>query len=55
MFLFFNFSGCVQSQIKPALNKLGEDSDFDVRFFASEAMTGNFFLIRVWPGLQNFQ
>ena len=36
--LDFNFS----FQLKPALNKLNDDSDFDVRYFASEAATGNF-------------
>jgi hypothetical protein len=34
-------SSCLQSQIKPCLNKLGDDADFDVRFFASEAVTGS--------------
>jgi len=30
-------SNTLQGQIKPVLNKLNEDQDFDVRFFASEA------------------
>lgn len=33
----------MQSQIKPVLSKLNDDSDFDVRFFASEAATGKLF------------
>ena len=33
-------SGVMQSQVKPCINKLNEDSDFDVRFFASEAAMG---------------
>ncbi len=32
-------------KVKPIINKLGEDTDFDVRFFASEAATGNFYLV----------
>ena len=36
-------STALQGQIKPALNKLNEDQDFDVRFFASEAATGKDF------------
>ena len=28
--------------MKPTLNKLNDDSDFDVRYFASEAATGTF-------------
>ncbi len=30
----------MQSQIKPCLTKLNDDTDFDVRFFASEAALG---------------
>lgn len=30
----------MQAQIKPALTKLNEDDDFDVRYFASEASQG---------------
>ena len=30
------------TQVKPTLNKLNDDSDFDVRYFASEAATGRF-------------
>ena len=30
-------SSALQSQIKPAITKLNEDADFDVRYFASEA------------------
>ena len=33
-------SNTLQGQIKPVLNKLNEDQDFDVRFFASEAAVG---------------
>ena len=33
-------STSIQAQIKPCLTKLGDDADFDVRFFASEATTG---------------
>lgn len=33
-------------KVKPVINKLGEDSDFDVRFFASEAATGNFHILK---------
>ena len=29
-------------KVKPTLNKLNDDSDFDVRYFASEAATGTF-------------
>ena len=32
-------SSVMSSQIKPVLSKLNEDTDFDVRFFASEAAT----------------
>jgi serine/threonine-protein phosphatase 2A regulatory subunit A len=39
-------SGVMQSQVKPCINKLNEDTDFDVRFFASEAAMGKFYLIR---------
>ena len=28
---------CMSSQVKPALTRLNEDSDFDVRYYASEA------------------
>jgi serine/threonine-protein phosphatase 2A regulatory subunit A len=37
-----NASSSMQSQIKPTLNKLNDDTDFDVRYFASEAATGKF-------------
>ena len=30
-------SAVMNSQVKPVLTKLNEDTDFDVRFFASEA------------------
>lgn len=30
----------MQSQVKPTITKLNEDTDFDVRFYASEAATG---------------
>lgn len=33
-------ASCFSSQIKPALNKLTEDTDFDVRYYASEASMG---------------
>lgn len=33
-------SSVMQSQIKPILTKLNEDTDFDVRFYASEALVG---------------
>ncbi|KAG1659291.1 Serine/threonine-protein phosphatase 2A regulatory subunit A alpha isoform [Nymphon striatum] len=32
----------LQGQVKPCLDKLNTDSDVDVKFFASEAMTGKF-------------
>ena len=31
---------CQTSQVKPCVNKLSDDSDFDVRYFASEASAG---------------
>ena len=33
-------TGVMVAQVKPCINKLNEDSDFDVRFFASEAAMG---------------
>ena len=33
-------AAALSSQIKPALGKLNDDSDFDVRFYASEAAQG---------------
>ena len=33
-------SGVMLSQVKPCITKLNEDTDFDVRFFASEAAVG---------------
>ena len=33
-------SSCQTSQVKPCINKLCDDSDFDVRYFASEAFLG---------------
>jgi serine/threonine-protein phosphatase 2A regulatory subunit A len=33
-------SSVMASQVKPCINKLNEDVDFDVRFFASEAAMG---------------
>ncbi len=30
----------MQSQVKPTLTKLNEDADFDVRYYASEAVLG---------------
>ncbi len=35
-------TSAMQAQVKPALLKLNEDSDFDVRYYASEAATGEF-------------
>lgn len=31
-------SSCIQSQVKPVLEKLNSDEDVDVKYFASEAM-----------------
>lgn len=33
-------SATMASQVKPTLSKLNEDGDFDVRFYASEAASG---------------
>ena len=33
-------SASMQSQVKPAVNKLIDDTDFDVRFYSTEAATG---------------
>ena len=33
-------SASMQSQVKPAVNKLIDDTDFDVRYYSTEAATG---------------
>lgn len=39
-------SSALDSQVKPCLDKLNNDNDMDVRYFASEALGGKFpFLI----------
>jgi serine/threonine-protein phosphatase 2A regulatory subunit A len=37
--LFLHYS-CIQTQVKPVLDKLNVDSDVDVKYFASEAIAG---------------
>ncbi len=39
----------MQTHIKPTLSKLNDDSDFDVRFFASEAALGETEVVYLWP------
>jgi hypothetical protein len=37
---FFLYYSCIQTQVKPVLDKLNVDSDVDVKYFASEAIAG---------------
>lgn len=39
----FFFLSALDSQVKPCLDKLNNDNDMDVRYFASEALGGKFF------------
>jgi serine/threonine-protein phosphatase 2A regulatory subunit A len=36
---FLHYS-CIQTQVKPILDKLNVDNDVDVKYFASEAIAG---------------
>jgi hypothetical protein len=38
--VFFLSYSCIQTQVKPVLDKLNVDSDVDVKYFASEAIAG---------------
>ena len=38
--IFSTGFSCVQSQVKPILDKLNGDSDVDVKYFAQEAIAG---------------
>lgn len=38
--VFFLRYSCIQTQVKPVLDKLNVDSDVDVKYFASEAIAG---------------
>lgn len=38
--MFFLHCSCILSQVKPVLDKLNVDNDVDVKYFASEAITG---------------
>jgi len=38
--VFFLHCSCILSQVKPVLDKLNVDNDVDVKYFASEAITG---------------
>lgn len=38
-FSFFSFS-TLQNEVKPVLEKLTQDQDVDVKYFAQEALTG---------------
>lgn len=35
-----NCYSCIQTQVKPVLDRLNVDSDVDVKYFASEAIAG---------------
>ena len=42
------FKSALQTQVKPCLEKLNQDSDVDVKFFSNEALESNFnLLIRI--------
>ena len=36
------FKSALQTQVKPCLEKLNQDSDVDVKFFSNEALESNF-------------
>jgi hypothetical protein len=38
--IFLLYYSCIQTQVKPVLDKLNVDSDVDVKYFASEAIAG---------------
>lgn len=38
--LFSSLSSTLQSEVKPILEKLTQDQDVDVKYFAQEALTG---------------
>ena len=38
--MLFPIHSVAQSQVKPVLDKLNADADFDVKFYASEALAG---------------
>ena len=42
--ILFDFSA-LQVEVKPVLQKLGQDQDMDVKYFAQEAISGRAFCI----------
>lgn len=40
--ILLDFSA-LQVEVKPVLQKLGQDQDMDVKYFAQEAISGRFF------------
>lgn len=37
-----SFYSCLQTEVKPVLEKLASDQDMDVKYFAQEAISGEF-------------
>ena len=40
IFIVWLYFSCIQTQVKPVLDKLNVDADVDVKYFASEAIAG---------------
>jgi hypothetical protein len=40
-YLVIKFFRTINTEIKPLVSKMGEDQEFDVRYFADEAKEGN--------------